>query len=169
MLFNVGPRILLLAAFFGLLGCHPKAKEITSLQRKEAASLVSEAQFAVTLKDFPRAEELYAKAAALCPDTPDYWVTLGSVRKNLGHIPDARKAYEAGLKSQQDAYARDHKNAQLLIDQIYVLGLLGRPDEARALLKKAQAEHPDDSRILMLSEKGLDQLLASPDFKAMAL
>src|SRR5688572_146603 len=45
-------RVLLAAiAMAGATGCGAKKKEITSLERKEAANLVSEAQFALTLKE----------------------------------------------------------------------------------------------------------------------
>ena len=82
----------------GAAGCRPPPKEITSLQRKEAATLVSEAEFALQLKDLARAEGLLAKAADLCPDTGKYWVDLGSVRVRLGKKDAARTAYLAALK-----------------------------------------------------------------------
>ena len=83
----------------GTPGCSPKSKEITSLQRKEAATLDSEAQFALQLKDLARAEGLIAKAADLCPDTGKYWVDLGSIRVRLGKKDAARTAYQGALKA----------------------------------------------------------------------
>ena len=77
-------RVILIFASAALLlaaGCKPKTKAITSLERKEAANLVSEARFAITLRDDARAEGLLAQAAQLCPDTGDYWLNLGMTRR----------------------------------------------------------------------------------------
>ena len=62
---------LAVALVLGATACKPKVKtsEITSLQRKEAATLVSEAEFAMQIRDLPRAEGLFAKATALFTGT----------------------------------------------------------------------------------------------------
>ena len=79
----MSPRqALLLAAALALCGC--RHREITKLEREEAANMASEADFAVTVKEWSRAEGLYSKAAALCPDTGDLWLNLGVVRMRLG-------------------------------------------------------------------------------------
>ena len=97
---NKAPYAVMLAALVlsSLTGCG--RKEITVLQRKEAANLASEAQFASTLRDYARAEGLYAKAAELCPDNGEYWVVLGVTRKRLKDNSGAKKAYENAV----DAY-----------------------------------------------------------------
>lgn len=150
-------------------GCHPKPKEITPLARKTAANFVSEAQFAVTVRDNVRAADLYEKAAALCPDNPEYWLGLGAARRQLEQRPAALKAYEAALGAYRDAYDRDRKDPQLLLEQVYVLALLGRVDDARSTLAKVRLAHSDDSTVRNFTDQSFEQLLADPGFKANAL
>ncbi len=156
-------------------GCKPRPKEITSLQRKEAASLVSEAQFAQQLKDYARAEGLLAKSAELCPDTGKYWIDLGAVRMRLGKKDAARAAYQAGLKAYQSA-ATEVKSGvaseapAMTLQQVYVLALLGRVDEARAVLAKAQKQFPESRAVRSFAEgKQIDKMIADARFREIAL
>jgi tetratricopeptide (TPR) repeat protein len=165
-------RILFVLAGLGLVlasGCKPK--EPTSLQRKEAATLASEAQFALQLKDLPRAEGLLAKASDLCPDTGKYGVDLGSIRVRLGKKDAARAAYQRALKAYEDDAARpETKDAGPMLQQIYVLGLLGRVDDARAVLLKAQKKYPESRSVRSFIEgKQIDKMIADPSFKLIAL
>jgi len=161
----------LFAALGLLLGaaCHPKSKEISSLQRKTAANLVSEAQFAVTMRKNAQAADLYEKAAALCPDVAEYWVELGACRRQLDQRAAARKAYETALGVYRDAYAHDGKEAQPLLEQVFVLALLGRVDDARKTLAKVREAHGDNVSVRNFTEQSLDQMLADPSFKSNAL
>lgn len=150
-------------------GCKPGPANITSLQRKQAASFASEADFAVTLKDLSRAEGLYKKAAALCPDTPAYWESLGMTQRKMDNPKGARAAYGEALALHQDHYRRD-RNPDDLLQQAWLLALLGRDDEAVKLLQKARANHPNDLRIRQAAEpKWLEDLRSDPVFKAIAL
>lgn len=152
------------------IGCKPKPKNIPSLQRKEAAMLVSEAQFAMTTRDFARAEPLLEKATKLCPDTGDYWLNLGAARRRQGNKSGAKSAFESALQAFNDSYKIDATHSDALLKQIYVLALLGRPEEARRTLEKAQKKAPDDPAIRSFIErKELDQLLQDPSFKEVAL
>ena len=143
---------------FGMAGCSPKSKEITSLQRKEAATVASEAQFALQLKDLARAEGLMVKAADLCPDTGKYWVDLGSIRVRLGKKDSARTAYQGALK----AYEGEAANAKAgaapdpgpWLQQVYVLALLGRVDDARSVLAKAQKKFPESRAVRSFAPAG---------------
>jgi tetratricopeptide (TPR) repeat protein len=152
------------------LGCGPsKSKEVSSLQRKEAATLVSEAEFALSVRDLPRAEGLYAKAAALCPDEGEYWLALGSVRVKQGNRGAARGAYKSALAAYEKASA-DGKDTQPVLQHIYVLALLGRADEARTALDRAQKKFPADRDVRTFAEgKQLERMLADPRFKEIAL
>jgi Flp pilus assembly protein TadD len=162
--------VLTLAALSVTGGCKPKGAEITSLQRKEAATLVSEAQFAVQLKDYARAEGLLEKAAGLAPDTGKYWIDLGSMRVKLGKKDAARNAYKTGLGAYESAAAVDPKDPKPVLQQIYVLALLGRVEDARALLAKAEKKFPDARAVKNFVEgKQLDKMLTDPLFKAGAL
>lgn len=152
-------------------GCKPRAKEITSLQRREAASLASEAQFALSVRDVARAEATYARAAALCPDWGDYWLELGRCRVKLGNRGAAKDAYKSALAAYEADAKRDAANrGPALLRQIYVLALLGRADDARAVLAKALKNDPGNRGLREFAEaKQLDELLASAEFKAAAL
>jgi tetratricopeptide (TPR) repeat protein len=162
------PRVaLLLAAALTLSGCH--RKEITKLERDQAADMVSEAEFAVTLKEWSRAEGLYAKAVQLCPDTGDIWVNLGIVRMRLNDHGSARSAYKSALAAYKEAIARDPKNAQAVLHRAYVLVILGRADEARSAIEDARAANPGDRLLRDFSEnRGMEKMLADPGLKSLS-
>ncbi len=159
--------LLLLSAAY-TAGCG--RKEITSLQRMEAANVASEAQFALTLRDYARAEPLLTKATALCPDTPEYWQNLGVVRRRRDNRSGAKQAYAQMRDAARDLYKQDDKKTEALLQQVYALALLGRADDARSLLEKAQKNHPDDRALGAFADgKQLDRILADPAFKDIAL
>ncbi|HWA11019.1 MAG TPA: tetratricopeptide repeat protein [Opitutaceae bacterium] len=152
-------------------GCRsrPKPADITPLQRKQAASLVSEADFAATTKDLPRAEDLYRKATDLCPDVPAYWEDLGMAQRRRGDYKGARKAYGEALALYEDRYARK-KNPDDLLHRILLLALLGRDDEAIDLIRKTQGDYPSDPGLRQVRDpKWLQNAHASPTFKDIAL
>lgn len=157
-------------ALLPVTGCKPKPKEVTPLQRKEAALAASEAQFAMTMRDYARAEGELAKAAALCPDDGDYWVSLGSVRVRLGRRDDAKAAYKKALAAYEDDAEKDKKDIQPVLQQISVLALLGRADDARALQAKLADRFPGsrDARVFV-ENKQLETMLADPKFKEISL
>lgn len=165
--------ILVLFASFAVLavgGCKPKAADISPLHRKQAASLVSEAQFAMTMRDHARAEPLFAEAAKLCPDDGGYWLGLGVTRRRLGNLSGAKNAYEKARSAYGDAYALDPNQTDALLQEMYVLALLGRPDDATKRLEKAQKKDPTNARLRMLAEeKQIEKLLVEPTFKEIAL
>jgi Flp pilus assembly protein TadD len=165
-------RLMTMAALAALVvtgGCG-KGKEITSLQRREAETLVSEAQFAVQVKDFARAEGAMTNATALCPDTGSYWIDLGAMRVRLGKKDLARSAYQSGLKAYEAAAAAAPTDVRPMLQQVYVLGLLGRTDDARAVLAKGQKQFPDDRTVRAFAEgKQIDKMIADPRFKEIAL
>lgn len=149
-------------------GC--SRREVTPLQRKQAANLVSEAGFAITLRDYARAEGLLTSAVAVCPDAPEYWLNLGSVRRRLGNRPGAKAAYESMLDLLKDTYRRNAKDPSPLLQSVYVLALLGRLDDARDALAQARKNHPDDRAVrLFVENKQLERLPDDPTFKEIAL
>ena len=104
------PSLLLVAlALLTAAACTPKVRHSTDLERKKAANLASEAQFAITLRDFARAEPLLDQTTQLCPDVADGWLQLGAIRVKLGDKAKARVAYEGALKAVRAAYAEDAK------------------------------------------------------------
>lgn len=158
--------LLLLALSVLAAGCGPK---VSPLQRKEAANLVSEAQFATTLRDWTRAEELLAKATALCPDNGEYWLNLGSVRRRLDNTAGARKAYEQAASAYEDAYKADPKDPQPLMQQIYVYALLNQEKKALKVLERAQKEHGDNPGVRSFTAESLKRIQADPNFKELAI
>ena len=152
----------------GLAAC--SRKTISSIDRKEAANVISEAQFATTVKDFARAESLAQQAATLCPDTGDYWLLLGTLQVRNGKKSDAKASYRSALDAYKDQYKDAPTNSQLLIQQAYVLVLMGRPDDARAVIDKAHDRNPDDWGIKKLVEsKVVDHMVSDPSLKALSL
>jgi len=163
--------ILLLAVFALLLapGCGGGKPEITELQRKEAAHLASEAEFAVTLRDYKRAEGLFAQVVQLAPDTGPYWVSLGTMRVRLGDRAGAKKSYEAALRAFETEARKEEANAEPWLGRVHTLALLGRSDEARKLLAQAAQRFPNDRNVRRFFEGEFERILVNPEFKAMAL
>jgi tetratricopeptide (TPR) repeat protein len=157
----------LLAAVLALSGCHRKA--ITKLERDEAANLVSEAEFAVTLKEWPRAEDLYSKAVKLSPDAGDTWVNLGIVRMRQDDHSGARTAFKSAISAFKDEFAGDPTHTQAVIHCAYVLVILGRTDEARSFVDKARASYPDDRLLRSFVEsKSVDRMMSDPGLKSLS-
>jgi tetratricopeptide (TPR) repeat protein len=151
-----------------LAGCGKK-KEVTSLQRKAAANYISEAQFAVSVRDYARAESLYAKAAAACPDTGEYWLGLGSMRIRLGQRDQARDAYKSALKAYQEDAAAKPTEVQPVLQQVTVLLLLGRTNDARAIVATLPKKFPGHRAIQGIDDKSIDELVKDPKFKELAI
>jgi len=155
---------LVMLAVLVLSGCH--RREITSLERKEAANVVSEADFAVTLKDWGRAEGLFSKAVALCPDQGDTWVNLGMVRMRMGNKDGARSAFKSALSAYSDDMGREPFNSLAVLRKAYVLVILGRTDEAKSMVAKAYSKHPDDRELRsFVGGNGVDRMASDPGLK----
>lgn len=164
------------AAVCGLLvvgltgGCGAKKKETAEHQRKEAAHIMAEADFALNLRDWPRAEGLLVKAAGLVPEEGEVWTTLGAVRIRQGNKAGARDAYLRALKAYENDAAEAKLEAEPWLRQVHMLALLGRVSDARSLVEKIAKRFPQDREVrAFVSEKRLDQLLADPAFKQVAL
>jgi tetratricopeptide (TPR) repeat protein len=165
-------RITLVALVSLLLvgsGCSKKKPEITSLQRKEAANLVNEAEFAIAIRDFPRAEGLMRQAAVHCPDNGSYWLNLGTLTRKSGKKSEAKSSYEKAVVAYADAYMAEPDNGKLLMRQMYAHALLGQFDQARAVLKKARAKHPKDQEVMSDDDSSFDRMLGDKAFKELAI
>lgn len=151
------------------IGCTPNRKRVTDRDRKEAAFLVSEAQFALTLREWARAEGLLAKAVQISPEG-DYWLSLGSTRVRLGNRGAAKEAYQAALKAYEDNVAMNATISEPWLKQAYVLALLGRMDDSRAVIAKAAKRFPNDGKVRSLMDpKQFEQMVTAANFKDMAL
>jgi tetratricopeptide (TPR) repeat protein len=153
-------------------GCKPKPKPVTELQRKEAEHLMAEAGFAVNLRDWSRAEGLLAKAVQSDPNNGVYWLTLGSMRVRLGNKAGAKAAYEGALNAYQvEAEVAAQKNdPEPWLKQVQVLALMGRTDDARAMLEKTAKRFPDNRSVrAFVDGKQFDEMITDPVFKQVAL
>lgn len=153
-----------------LSGCGKK--EVSELARKQADHFAAEAEFAITLRDWARAEGLLAQTAALVPGNGVVWTNLGSVRVRLNNKGGAKEAYLKALKAYEDEAAEDKTKAdpEPWLKQVYVLALLGRTNDARALLEKTARQFPGHRNVKAFVErKQFDAMLADPNFKQAAL
>lgn len=151
-----------------LAGCGRKV-EVTPLQRKQAAALVSEAEFALTVRDFARAEKLLVEATDIVSDNGGYWVMLGNLAKRNRHHDLAKKAYTAGSKAFAAAYKAESTSGMLLMRQMYCEALLGHHDQAKMIIQQARAKHPTEPEIKAFDDAAYDRMLANPNFKELAL
>lgn len=152
------------------VGCGAKKPAVSDLQRKEAAHLATEAQFAMSLRDYARAEASLARAAGLAPDEAGLWVSLGAVRMKLGNKDQARDAYKRALALHVDEAKENKSDPEPWLKQVYVLALLGRKDEGRAMLDRAAKQFPDSRNVkLFIENKQFDRMLSDPQFKEMGL
>jgi Flp pilus assembly protein TadD len=156
-----------LAAALALTGC--REREITSTERTQAAADVSEADFAVTIKEYERAEGLYAAAAKLAPDTGNIWVNLAVVRMRLHRSADARDAYKSALKAYRQAFKHDPSDTTPVLREAYVLTILGKGDEARSLITDTRAKFPNDRSLqAFIDQKGIERMEQDPALKEIA-
>jgi len=100
----------------------------------------------------------------------DYWLSLGSTRVRLGNRGAAKEAYNAALKAYEDDAARDSTRSDSWLKQAYVLAVLGRMDDSRAVLVKAAKRFPNDSKVRSFTDpKQFEQMITASSFKEMAL
>lgn len=169
------PALRLVPALVALLpallapGCH-RAPEVTPTQRRQAALLASEADFALTLRHWAEAEGKLAQATALDPEDGEFWLALGTTRMRLSRREDARAAYKASLAAFAAAAARNPQAPEPVLREIHVLALLGRVSEARTRLGQARSAFPDHRAVRSFAEEQLlDRMLADPGFKELSL
>jgi tetratricopeptide (TPR) repeat protein len=163
-------RLFSIVATLGLIafaGC--AKKPVSDLDRKKAAAAASEAQFAVSIREYDRAEKLLAEATQLCPDDPQYWLGLGSTRVRAGQRDAARTAYKRALAAFEQV-EKAKRSSEAALQQVYVLALLGQLDDARARLAKVQSRYPDDRDVrAFVDENHLDRMLKDSQFRQFAL
>ena len=170
------PAFLLAAVSLGALtmalsGCGREDAKTAELRRKQADHLVAEADFAVNLREWTRAEGLLLKAAELTPDDGEIWISLGAARVLRGEKAQARSAYEKALSLYAAAASeKSGAPAEPWLRQVHVLALLGREKEARTLLEKAGRRLEGNREVKdFISSRRLELLLADPAFAKVRL
>lgn len=151
-----------------LLGCHKK--EVSEHDKMEAANAFSDAQFALSIKDLPRAEAGFQKAAEIVPDNADYQFNLGIAEVKLGKKSDAKGPYKAALAIYQAAYKKDNTNTAAAQQILFILLLLHENDDAKAFLSDLVKAHPENTGLAKFqSSGGVDKLADQPMIKDLAL
>lgn len=162
--------VLILVAGLGLVlaGCKDKPKEISTAARAEAAQNASEGEFAIQIRDYPRAEDLFDKATQLDPEIPRYWKELGAARRHRDDNKGARKAYERARELAALEYKRSEKKSiSAGFGEVEAYVLLNRPDDARKALERLGKEHPDDPQLkAFVDNKIVDRMLEDTTIKA---
>ena len=114
--------------------------------------LASESAAAFNAKDYVKAQTLAAKATGIDPQFAEAWVGYGMASVRLGQTDNARQAYERALALHQARHRQNPSDANQVVQQIFLLTLLGRPAEAETLLKQARADYPNDQTIAKLAK-----------------
>lgn len=97
------------------------------------------------------ARDLLLKATDLRPDFAEAWVGLGMALTRLESEQEASAAYQRALDIHHQRYA-DTKSAYDLQQEIFILLLLKRSDEAAAALEQGKTVHADDESFMLFAD-----------------
>lgn len=160
---------LVCAVALAITGCSKETPEVPKAVAAEAAVLAEEAKFAMSIREYARAQELLQRALKLHPDKPEYWVTLGMTQRRQDNTREARQSYEKALGMHQARYKKDARPEELG-QQAFVLALLGKTDEALKVLANGVKAHPDSPELKRQADpRGLPRTFQTAEFKALAL
>jgi len=121
---------------------------------------------AEALEHYTAAEKALTQATILDPDNANCWVDLAIARVRINDKSGAKTALKKVISICNANFAKDPQNLTWLIQQIRPLIMLGRIDDARALLDKAVKQFPDNAQVRRIKDmKIIDQLLADPQIK----
>ncbi len=174
--FVSGCPSLILAVFLcvALVGCKDKPKTpVPSTPKAVAAEvgrIISEAEFAVQMKDFARAETLMNQAIALEKDDARHYMRLAYVAIQQANKTNARAAYEKALKCYIQESKGDGGNPAIILDIINVHLLLRQPAEAQKVLDAAVKQFPkvEDFKI-MQKENAIQQMMKDPEIQSLSV
>jgi Flp pilus assembly protein TadD len=113
--------------------------------------LASQSATALNAKDYTKAQALAKKATDIDPKFAEAWVGYGMASVRLGQADQARTAYERALSLHQARHLQNPSDANQVVQQIFLLTLLGRSADAEALLKQAHTDYPTDQTIAKLA------------------
>jgi|WetSurMetagenome_2_1015567.scaffolds.fasta_scaffold938603_1 Flp pilus assembly protein TadD len=137
-----------LVAVAFLVSCTPAAQTKVSPRSQQ---LASESAAAFNTKDYAKAQTLAAEATNADPQFAEAWVGYGMASVRLGQTNQARQAYQQALTLHQAHHRQNPSDADQVVQQIFLLTLLGRPTEAEALLEQARMDYPNDQTISKLA------------------
>jgi Flp pilus assembly protein TadD len=137
-----------LVAVAFLVSCTPAAHTNVS---SRSTQLASESAAAFNAKEYVKAQTLAEEATSADPQFAEAWVGYGMASVRLGQTDHARQAYEQALSLHQARHRQNPSDADQVVQQIFLLTLLGRPTEAETLLKQASTDYPNDQTIAKLA------------------
>ena len=126
--------------------------------------LTSQVAEAFHVGDYAKARSLWREVVTRKPDFAEAWVEHGMACAAMQDHACARESYERALQLHAQRYRENPDDANQLQQQVYVLFLLGRDAEARALLTQGLERHPEDPQ-LALFPSALENLLTASEFR----
>jgi Flp pilus assembly protein TadD len=132
-----------------LASCAPAPHDATASTPQQ---LASESATALNAKDYTKAQTLARQATSIDPKFAEAWVGYGMASVRLGQTDPARAAYEQALSLHQARHLQNPSDANQVVQQIFLLTLLGRQAEAETLLKQAHADYLSDQTLTKLAE-----------------
>jgi len=132
-----------------LTSCSPAPHDATASTPQQ---LASDSATALNAKDYAKAQALAKQATDIDPKFAEAWVGYGMTSVRLGHADQARAAYEQALSLHQARHLQNPSDANQVVQQIFLLTLLGRQADAETLLKQAHTDYPSDQTITKFTE-----------------
>lgn len=132
-----------------LTSCAPAPHDVAAPNPRQ---LASESAAALHTKDYAKAQTLAGQATSIDPKFAEAWVSYGMASVRLGQTDQARAAYERALSLHQARHLQNPSDANQVVQQIFLLTLLGRSAEAETLLKQAHIDYPSDQQITKAAE-----------------
>ena len=163
------PAIALLAVALLLsFGCHKK--EASKQDQLAAAEAASDAQFAMTIREYPRAQAGYKKATDLMPENGDYWLGAGIAAFKAGDKSAAKSAYKSAANAYKAAYKKDKTALGAANQYVFVEFLLHEPADAKDFLIQVAKDHPENTGLnTFVNSNQLDKMADDPHVKDLAL
>ncbi|HUA39397.1 MAG TPA: tetratricopeptide repeat protein [Candidatus Sulfopaludibacter sp.] len=132
-----------------LASCAPAPHDANATTSQQ---LANESSAALNAKDYVKAQMLAKRATSVDPKFAEAWVGYGMASARLGQTDRARAAYEQALSLHQARHLQDPSDGDQVVQQIFLLTLLGRQAEAETLLKQAHTDYPSDQAITKMVE-----------------
>ena len=114
---------------------------------ESAAEIAARASQAMEAKDYVRAEALTRTAVRMDPEFAEGWVALGLSLWWQERQAEAQAAFEEALGAHSRRFEKDPTDSNQLLQQVFVLVLLGREQDALTQLRSAKARFPKQASL----------------------
>ena len=118
----------------------------------QAQQLAGEGAAAFNATNYSKAQTLSLAATRIDPQFAEAWVGYGMASVRLGQSDQARQGYERALSIYQARHRQNPSDVNQLVQQIFLMALLDRPDEAEKMLRQAHVDFPKDQTLAKLAE-----------------